>query len=82
MASAVPNGIKSPRPQLLLIPWDTASPSHVQRLVDQRIACGWDYDDVERWRALQDSGKLNTSWLVSPVYCTSFPETLTMPGAP
>ncbi|KAH8679665.1 hypothetical protein BGZ60DRAFT_400400 [Tricladium varicosporioides] len=56
--------IKSPNHQVLLIPWDTTSPEHVQRLVQQRIACGWDYEAVEGWKVKQESGELNLQWIV------------------
>jgi hypothetical protein len=51
--------------QVLLIPWDPASPEHVQRLVQQRIACGWDYEAVEGWTAAQERGEFNLQWVVS-----------------
>ena len=66
MASVIPTpDIKSSKPQVLLIPWDPASPEHVQRMVQQRIACGWDQEAVEGWKAAQESGKLNLQWIVS-----------------
>ncbi|KAF8865411.1 hypothetical protein BDZ45DRAFT_668825 [Acephala macrosclerotiorum] len=65
MASADPISIdKSPKPQVTLIPWDTASPEHVQRLVQQRIACGWDQEHVESWKARHETGNLNLQWIV------------------
>jgi len=65
MASVIPTPfIKYSKFQVLLIPWDPASPEHVQRLVQQRIACGWDYEAVERWKAAQESGKSNLQWIV------------------
>ncbi|KAI9740026.1 MAG: hypothetical protein M1818_004777 [Claussenomyces sp. TS43310] len=57
--------VKSSKPQVLLVPWDPASPAHVQRLVQQRIACGWDHEAVEGWKAGQESGKSNLQWIVS-----------------
>jgi hypothetical protein len=66
MSSVIPTPlIKSSKPLFLLIPWDTASPEHVQRLVQQRIACGWDYDAVEEWKRRHESGNLNLQWIVS-----------------
>ncbi|TVY65646.1 hypothetical protein LSUE1_G006192, partial [Lachnellula suecica] len=47
-----------------LIPWDPESPSHVQRLYDQRVACGWKEERVERWRELQRQGKISLQWIV------------------
>lgn len=55
---------KSSSPQIILIPWDPISPEHVERLVQQRIACGWDYECVEAWKKPQESGKLNNQWIV------------------
>jgi hypothetical protein len=66
MASVNPTQtIKLPKTQVMLIPWDFNSPEHVQRLVQQRVACGWDYEAIESWRANQESGKLNQQWVVS-----------------
>ncbi|KAH6683880.1 hypothetical protein B0J14DRAFT_571629 [Halenospora varia] len=65
MASNIPTPLaKSPNPPVLLIPWDFTSPEHVQRLVQQRIACGWDHEAVEGWKAKQESGELNLQWIV------------------
>ncbi|KUJ14699.1 uncharacterized protein LY89DRAFT_720181 [Mollisia scopiformis] len=52
------------KPHVLLIPWDPTSPKHVERLVQQRIACGWDHEAVESWRATQESGEFNLQWIV------------------
>lgn len=66
MASVIPTSfIKSSKFQVLLIPWDPTSSEHVQRLVQQRITCGWDYEAVEGWKAAQGSGELNLQWIVS-----------------
>ncbi|KAF5868602.1 uncharacterized protein Bfra_012249 [Botrytis fragariae] len=54
----------SSKAQIVLIPWDPTSPEHVERLVQQRIACGWDSECVESWRKAQESGKLNNQWIV------------------
>ncbi|KAI0815814.1 hypothetical protein GGR55DRAFT_686553 [Xylaria sp. FL0064] len=32
-----------------IIPWDHLNPDHVQRLHDQRVACGWRADEVPEW---------------------------------
>ncbi|KAI1386469.1 uncharacterized protein F4822DRAFT_317060 [Hypoxylon trugodes] len=32
-----------------LVPWDFSSPEHVQRLYEQRIACGWRAEEVPSW---------------------------------
>ena len=43
--------------EIELIPWDPESIEHVQRLYDQRIACGWNSNLVELWRTKQREGK-------------------------
>lgn len=52
-------------PEILLIPWDPDSPAHVDRMVQQRLACGWHAGDVEAWAALQREGKKGLHWIVS-----------------
>ncbi|KAI0598328.1 hypothetical protein F4775DRAFT_556360 [Biscogniauxia sp. FL1348] len=32
-----------------LIPWDHSNPEHVERMYDQRVACGWRSDEVPGW---------------------------------
>ncbi|KAI1776959.1 hypothetical protein F4818DRAFT_412396 [Hypoxylon cercidicola] len=32
-----------------LLPWDHKSPEHIQRMYDQRVACGWRADEVTSW---------------------------------
>ncbi|KIN07176.1 hypothetical protein OIDMADRAFT_16018 [Oidiodendron maius Zn] len=65
MDSATPTPfIKPSKSQILLFPWDPASLKHVKRLVHQRIACGWDHEVVERWKAAQESGQFNLQWIV------------------
>ncbi|KAL2066882.1 hypothetical protein VTL71DRAFT_1306 [Oculimacula yallundae] len=54
----------SSTPEVQLIPWDFASSEHVERLVQQRIACGWDSEAVEGWRSKQESGNFNLQWIV------------------
>ncbi|KAI9648542.1 hypothetical protein NHQ30_003178 [Ciborinia camelliae] len=61
---AVVNPSNSLKPKIVLIPWDSTSHEHVERLVQLRIACGWDHEYVESWRRDQESGKLNIQWLV------------------
>lgn len=83
MASVIPTpSIKSSKPQVQLIPWDPTSPEHVQRLVQQRIACGWDHEAVEGWKAAQESGKFNLQWVVSTLpHFTSYSEILIFAGS-
>jgi hypothetical protein len=51
------------RPQIALLPWDPESLEHVERLYQQRIACGWNQDAVEGWRDLQRAGKIALHWV-------------------
>jgi len=64
MTSIIPTPLIKSKPQVLLIPWDSASPEHIERLVQQRITCGWDQEAVQRWKEAQESGKLNLQWIV------------------
>jgi GNAT superfamily N-acetyltransferase len=55
----------SSRSQVILIPWDPDSEEHVQRLYDQRVACGWKSHFVEeKWRHLQRQSKMAIHWVV------------------
>ncbi|KAL2068411.1 hypothetical protein VTL71DRAFT_16509 [Oculimacula yallundae] len=54
----------TPTSTALLVPWDPESPAHIYRMYEQRVACGWKEDHVERWRALQRSGMNNLFWVV------------------
>jgi len=54
------------KPHIQLIPWDPASPAHIERLVQQRITCGWDSEAVPSWVGKQESAVFNLSWLVRP----------------
>ena len=56
---------KSPAAQIQLIPWDPESPDHVERMIQQRIACGWKHDKIEGYRKLQREGKVALQWVVS-----------------
>lgn len=48
-----------------LIPWDPESGDHVQRLIQQRIACGWNEEMVEPdWREQQRLGHKSIHWVV------------------
>lgn len=55
---------------VLLIPWDPDSPSHVDRMRLQRIACGWNEEAVNGWRQLQRDGEMGIHWIVS--HCVSY----------
>ncbi|KAI1481625.1 hypothetical protein K445DRAFT_313817 [Daldinia sp. EC12] len=42
-----------------LLPWDHLSPDHVQRMYDQRVACGWRADEVQSWiESAKKGGKI------------------------
>jgi len=53
-----------PKVTVDLIAWDPDSPEHVERMFQQRIACGWKSDYVEKWRGLQREGKMAIQWVV------------------
>ena len=50
-----------------LIPWDAQSESHVERLRQQRLACGWRAESVDEWRQKQLEKKKALHWIVSSV---------------
>ncbi|KAM3149923.1 hypothetical protein ABEW05_009784 [Botrytis cinerea] len=50
-----------------LIPWDPDSPSHVERLFNQRVACTWNSEYVESWREKQRQGAITLQWIVLPI---------------
>ncbi|KAE9377562.1 hypothetical protein N431DRAFT_163628 [Stipitochalara longipes BDJ] len=61
----------SPKNFIEVIPWDPKSASHVERLRQQRIACGWGVENVDNWRDQQLSQQKLLLWLVrsfSPRY--------------
>jgi hypothetical protein len=51
--------------QISLVAWDPDSPEHVERLYQQRVACGWNKQAVESWRQLQREGMMAIQWVVS-----------------
>ena len=53
-----------PSSKLTLIPWDYESEQHAERMVAQRIACGWRSDEVELWRDLGRKGIKEYYWIV------------------
>jgi hypothetical protein len=64
--SVTPEPWKKPaKAKVTLIAWDPESPEHIERMVQQRIACGWKADYVEIWRDLQRKGKMALQWVVS-----------------
>lgn len=48
-----------------LIPWDITDEKHVQRLQEQRVACGWRAEEVPRWRDIVAQGFMSFHWIVS-----------------
>ncbi|KAF7857218.1 hypothetical protein EAF04_009459 [Stromatinia cepivora] len=50
-----------------LIPWDPDSPSHIERLFNQRVAYTWNSDYVESWRGKQRQGAIILQWIVLPI---------------
>ena len=58
---------KISKSMVVLIPWDPDNADHVDRLLQQRIACGWnkDPDVLQSWRESQRQGKMAIQWVVS-----------------
>ena len=50
--------------KIKLIPWDAESPEHLDRLVLQRIACGWQAECVPEWKKEQQDGNKMFHWVV------------------
>lgn len=48
-----------------LIPFDPNSEAQSKRLYEQRVACSWDYDLIEEWRAKVREGTKFMYWIVS-----------------
>jgi hypothetical protein len=59
--------VKSTTCQVRLMPWDPDSIEHVQRLIDQRIACGWKSELVPQWISPQKEGKIAIQWIVRSI---------------
>jgi hypothetical protein len=55
-----------------LIPWDSSSEAHFQRLYEQRVACTWDMNLIEEWKARVLEGKKFMYWIVRPRGLISF----------
>lgn len=54
-----------PQPQIQLIPSDLQSETHVERLILQRIACGWHEEYVrDLWCKQQKEGHKSLYWIV------------------
>ncbi|KAM0723660.1 hypothetical protein Q7P37_000648 [Cladosporium fusiforme] len=55
------------KPTVTLIPWDPASPEHVQRMVEQRTVCGWHAPCVAtEWKDGHTEGTKCIYWLIFP----------------
>lgn len=52
------------RAKVELIPWDYSSDAHVQRMYDQRVACGWRSEEVDHWKRSQACGLRCFYWIV------------------
>ncbi|CAG8958142.1 hypothetical protein HYFRA_00000490 [Hymenoscyphus fraxineus] len=74
-----------PPTQIQLIPWDPNSEEHINRLILQRLACGWGAENVrETWCKQQQEGHKSLHWIVlkptpqTPLqlttHLTSFPQ--------
>lgn len=72
ISSPVLGNSKTSTPYVTLVPWDPDSKEHVDRLFNQRIACGWKSNQVEKWRGLQKEGKIAISWVVSGPKATHY----------
>ncbi|KAF7561705.1 hypothetical protein G7046_g2435 [Stylonectria norvegica] len=46
-----------------LIPWNPTDEQHFQRLYDQRVACGWRFDDVGEWKDKMLKGEKFLFWI-------------------
>ncbi|KAI1385247.1 uncharacterized protein F4822DRAFT_338635 [Hypoxylon trugodes] len=47
-----------------LVPWDHTSDAHRERLVQQRIGCGWMEDAIEAWRDMTVKGTKTMYWIL------------------
>jgi hypothetical protein len=48
------------------IPWDAESAEHIERLVQQRVDCGWHAGLVDGpWKEAQQAGTKCIYWIVS-----------------
>ena len=51
-----------------LIPWDYKSEEHVNRLYDQRVACGWRSEEVASYAKEGEKGGKVFYWIVCGLY--------------
>lgn len=57
---------------VLLLPLDEASESHIERLIQQRVTCGWNADQVPTWIKSQKEKKKVFFWVVSAHHLKHF----------
>ncbi|KAF4955664.1 hypothetical protein FGADI_4357 [Fusarium gaditjirri] len=56
-----------PKPAVTLVPWDPNSPEHVERMVEQRIICGWQASIVPtEWKDEHINGTKCLYWIIFP----------------
>ncbi|KAL2068521.1 hypothetical protein VTL71DRAFT_14858 [Oculimacula yallundae] len=53
-----------PKNYILAVPWDPTSPTHVERLRQQRISCGWGVENIPTWRTEHLAGQKLILWLI------------------
>ncbi|ROT35091.1 hypothetical protein SODALDRAFT_77547 [Sodiomyces alkalinus F11] len=59
------NGATAVNMKCHLMPWDPESDEHVERLIQQRIACGWNAERVaSEWKDEQLAGQKSIFWIV------------------
>ena len=59
------------RTKVELVPWDPESHEQADRLIQQRIACGWHSDLVEGpWKEGQKAGTKCIYWMVGSAHPT------------
>ncbi|KAH8173281.1 hypothetical protein LIA77_07536 [Sarocladium implicatum] len=66
------------RPKVQLVPWDPCDAKQYQRMIDQRIACGWRSEEVPEWKAKALKGVKLLYW-VKIEDCTADQEEILAP---
>lgn len=54
--------------KVVLVPWDPDNEEQVQRMQDQRLACGFRTDEVPAWREKHRKGVKAMYWVVSALH--------------
>lgn len=62
------DGHQRQRPKVDLVPWDPNDQRQFQRMVAQRIACGWRAEEVPEWKLKVLKGVKLLYWVVSAQY--------------